>query len=65
MPEWHKIVCYRTVEVAQFCALWFVARDVATALGYADPAKAVSTHCRKSGVLPEFNKINGLAPSTK
>ena len=26
---------------------WFVARDVAIALGYSDPRKAVSTHCKK------------------
>ena len=26
---------------------WFVARDVAIALGYADPAKAVRQHCEK------------------
>lgn len=27
---------------------WFVARDVAKALGYADPSRAVAEHCKKS-----------------
>ena len=27
---------------------WFVALDVAKALGYADPSRAVVDHCRKS-----------------
>ena len=30
---------------------WFVARDVALALGYADPAEAIQRHCKKSNDL--------------
>ena len=30
---------------------WFVAKDVATALGYSDPKKAVNQHCRKGVVI--------------
>lgn len=30
---------------------WFVAKDVATALGYSDPKKAVNQHCRKGEAI--------------
>lgn len=31
---------------------WFVAKDVATALGYADPGRAVRAHCKGGGEMP-------------
>jgi prophage antirepressor-like protein len=34
----------RTVEIDG--EIWFVGRDVAVALGYSDPAKAIRMHCR-------------------
>jgi prophage antirepressor-like protein len=52
----------------------FVARDVATALGYLDPAKAVSTHCKHAKSLislgwanhpPLINQQLTLDPQTK
>lgn len=53
---------------------WFVARDIATALGYADTVKAVSTHCKKAKSLidmgaanrpPKQNQVLTLDPQTK
>ena len=38
---------------------WFVAKDVATILGYADPSRAVVQHCKKS------NKISQIGDSTE
>lgn len=52
----------------------FVAKDVATALGYADSAKAVSTHCKRAKSLislgwanhpPPINQQFILDPQTK
>lgn len=44
---------------------WFVANDVAKALGYSVPKDAVATHCDyarlfKGGDLPPLNNLNGL-----
>ena len=36
----------------------FVAKDVATALGYADSAKAVSTHCKRAKSLISLGWVN-------
>jgi prophage antirepressor-like protein len=42
---------------------WFVARDVALALGYAEPHKAVSRHCKKAN---DFNRDDSSrTPSAK
>ncbi|WCE68268.1 BRO family protein [Sulfitobacter faviae] len=35
---------------------WFVAKDVALALGYAKPANAVSAHCRKAVSVGSLNR---------
>lgn len=48
-------------------APWFVARDVALALGYADPDDAVRRHCKSakplnSGETPGFNDYSNLHP---
>ena len=42
---------------------WFVARDVAVALGYADPADAVQRHCKK--VNDSNMGVSPLVPSPK
>ena len=39
----------RTIDIDGM--VWFVARDVAKALGYVIPHKAVKTHCKPKGVL--------------
>lgn len=44
-PEFGKV---RTVEAGG--RVWFCARDVASALGYANPKDAVNRHCRLKGV---------------
>ena len=44
-PEFGKV---RTVEAGG--RVWFCARDVASALGYANPKDAVNRHCRPKGV---------------
>ena len=44
-PEFGKV---RTVEAGG--RVWFCARDVASALGYANPKDAVYRHCRPKGV---------------
>ena len=44
-PEFGKV---RTVEAVG--RVWFCARDVASALGYANPKDAVNRHCRPKGV---------------
>lgn len=44
-PEFGKV---RTVEAGG--RVWFCARDVASALGYANPKDAVNWHCRPKGV---------------
>lgn len=31
---------------------WFVAKDIATALGYVDADKAIRSHCKKAANLP-------------
>lgn len=43
---------------------WFVAGDLASILGYTRTSDALE-HAKRSGVLPHFNQINGLAPATK
>ena len=43
-PEFGKV---RTVEAGG--RVWFCARDVASALGYANPKDAVNRHCRPKG----------------
>jgi prophage antirepressor-like protein len=51
----------------------FIARDVATALGYADPSNAVADHCRHAKSLKDIafdnstkgNEINNLPGNTK
>ncbi|MBN9400557.1 MAG: hypothetical protein J0I17_10315 ['Candidatus Kapabacteria' thiocyanatum] len=42
----------RTVEIDG--EIWFVARDVATLLGYTTPAKAVADHCREKGIKKNY-----------
>lgn len=47
---------------------WFVGRDVAGVLGYADPNDALNKHCKalkklKTGDLPELSNIKDLPPS--
>ncbi len=37
---------------------WFVAKDVAAALGYADSAKAVAAHCKKAKSLKDIGWVN-------
>lgn len=44
-PEFGKV---RTVEIGG--GVWFCARDVASALGYANPKDAVNRHCKPKGV---------------
>lgn len=44
-PEFGKV---RTVEIGG--KVWFCARDVASALGYANPKDAVNRHCKPKGV---------------
>lgn len=44
-PEFGKV---RTVEIGG--RVWFCARDVASALGYANPKDAVNRHCKPKGV---------------
>ena len=42
--------------VTDDCGLpWFVAKDVASALGYADTAKAVTTHCKRAKSLSDID----------
>lgn len=43
---------------------WFVAKDVSDCLGYSRTSDALE-HAKRSGVLPQLNQINGLAPATK
>jgi len=43
---------------------WFVAKDVASALGYSRTSDALE-HTKNACVLPQLNQINGLAPATK
>lgn len=43
-PEFGKV---RTVEIGD--RVWFCARDVASALGYANPKDAVNRHCKPKG----------------
>jgi len=43
---------------------WFVAKDVADALGYNQTSDALA-HAKAPANLPELNQINGLAPATK
>jgi prophage antirepressor-like protein len=54
--------------------VWFVARDVAVALGYADAPAAITQHCKKSVQVVDFirvgethtlDKLNELQPQTK
>lgn len=42
----------RTVEIEG--DVWFVAKDVATLLGYSNPAKAIADHCREKGVTKRY-----------
>ena len=39
--------------------VWFVGKDVATALGYKDPNDAINTHCREEGVVKHLLLTNG------
>lgn len=43
--------------------LWFVARDVAQAIGYSRPQNAIARHCPNATLLNDknFNKISGTA----
>jgi prophage antirepressor-like protein len=43
---------------------WFVAKDVAEALGYNQTSDALA-HAKAPANLPELNQISGLAPATK
>ena len=43
---------------------WFVAGEVASALGYSETSKGL-LHTRKPAILGDVNKINNLHPSTK
>ena len=53
--------------------IWFVAKDIAKVLGYADTSKAIEQHCKyakslnlfKVGETTTFNEINNLHPQTK
>lgn len=44
--------------------VWFVAKEIAEALGYAETGVALR-HCDESTVLVELNKINNLGSATK
>ena len=39
---------------------WFIAKDIANALGYANPQKAIRSHCKHS-ILVGVNKMDALA----
>ena len=52
----------RTVELEG--VIWFVAKDVAITLGYAQTANALKL-CKKASNLDELNKNNGLFAATK
>jgi len=39
---------------------WFVAKDVAEALGYADTDKAIRTHCKRAQTYPAISAGLGL-----
>ena len=39
--------------------VWFVGKDVATALGYTNPNKALKDHCREEGVTFCYTPTNG------
>lgn len=38
---------------------WFLAKDVATVLGYTNPRKAISDHCKEKGVTFCYVLTNG------
>lgn len=37
---------YCAIQSKSIGSIWFIGKEVATALGYADTAQAVRTHCR-------------------
>lgn len=43
---------------------WFVASDVAKALGYERPNDAVNAHCKKLNKFSYGNSPQGLCPTT-
>jgi len=53
----------RTVEVDG--EIYFVANDVAKALGYSDPQKAVLTHCKGGAIRPPLPDRRGVIQNTK
>lgn len=44
---------------------WFVSKDIAVALGYSNPQKAVRDHCKKAVELQRVNRSFTLDPQTK
>lgn len=55
--ETHKSLSIRVITDADNNA-WFVAKDVALALGYVDTAKAITTHSKKSKLLKDIGWAN-------
>ena len=50
----------RTVEIDG--VVWFVAKDIALALGYSNTTDAVRTHCRKAKSLKDIGSAVGAPP---
>ncbi len=46
----------RTIEIDN--TIWFVAKDVASALGYSNQKDAITRHCRKAKSLIDIGGVN-------
>lgn len=60
----HKFSDIRTVELEG--QIWFVANDVASTLGYANPREAIIRHCKSTGVVKhDIRTDNKISPIQK